>query len=137
MSLFVSRVSLLRLVGILACGAPTLVATGGCHYPSRVGPQPLGALRRFPGVDVASTRNGGFYVRILGGLASEGEPLYIIDGAPLSVDPNHGIDWVKLEDIVEIKALRFPAETAVYGPRGVHGVIIMTTRQGKNFRGRR
>lgn len=141
MSVFISRASALRLVGILACGPP-LLAAGGCHHasgvgvePSRVERTPIGrtdnerAVRRFPGIDVVSARHGGFYIRILSGLTANGEPLYVIDDNPVTIDPNRGIDWLKLEDIVEIRVLKNPAETTVYGPRGVNGVIVLTTRQ--------
>ena len=140
MSIFSAHASLARLAGILACG-PALAA-GGCHHaPGVRGEAPLAerttvgrinderAVRRFPGVNVVGTRHGGFYVHIMSGITANGEPLYIIDGNPMMIDPNRGIDWVRLEDIVEIKVLKYPAETAVYGPRAANGVIILTTRQ--------
>lgn len=40
-----------------------------------------------------------------------------------------GIDWFKPEDIAEIKVLKYPHELAVYGPSGVNGVIVITTKQ--------
>jgi TonB-dependent SusC/RagA subfamily outer membrane receptor len=36
---------------------------------------------------------------------------------------------VQLEDVVQIRVLKHPFETNVYGPRGVNGVIVITTKQ--------
>ena len=69
-------------------------------------------------------------MRILSGLGAGGQPLYIIDDSPATVDPSRGIDWFEPEDIVRIRVLKDPAETAVYGPNGVNGVILITTKQG-------
>ncbi len=69
-------------------------------------------------------------MRIISGLVGDGQPLYIIDDAPVPVEPSRGIDWFKPEDIVHIRALKDPAETTVYGPLGVNGVILITARQG-------
>jgi len=69
-------------------------------------------------------------MRVLSGLVGNGQPLYIIDDSPATVDPSRGIDWFELEDILRIAVLKDPAETAVYGPGGVNGVILITTKQG-------
>ena len=68
-------------------------------------------------------------IRIHSGAVGGGEPLYVIDGNPMMIPPNRGIDWFKPEDIAEIKVLKYPDELAVYGPRGVNGVIVITTKQ--------
>jgi TonB-dependent SusC/RagA subfamily outer membrane receptor len=133
--------SLFRVTRILAC-APALLALDACYpAPATVdGPSPAQQLsnalvpRPFPGVDVVSTRHGGFVVQIHSGLVGAGAPLYLIDGAPVQVQPSRGIDWVKLEDVVQIRVLKDPVETMVYGPRGANGVIVITTRQA--LRGR-
>jgi hypothetical protein len=142
MSLSLSRVSPSRVAGILACGP--IVALAGCHHRSSAADEPSRseqaagryadrnderAPRRFPGVDVVRTRTGGFLVRIHSGLVGAGEPLYILDGSPVQVEPSRGIDWVQLEDVVQIRVLKQPFETNVYGPRGVNGVIVITTKQ--------
>ena len=62
-------------------------------------------------------------------MVGDGQPLYVIDGAPLRLPPNRGIDWFKPEDIAEIKVLKAPHELAEYGPNGVNGVILITTKQ--------
>jgi TonB-dependent SusC/RagA subfamily outer membrane receptor len=140
-SLSLTHASLVRVASILACW-PSLVALGGCHHRAEPSPAERVAaargrpsnddrvLRRFPGVDVASTQSGGFVIRIQGGLVGDGEPLYIIDGTPMNVDPRSGITWFKPEDVLWVSVLKGPAERAVYGPRGVNGVILITTKQG-------
>ena len=77
-----------------------------------------------------STRHGGFYIRILGGMVGDGPPLYVIDDAHVVVDPGVGINWFKPEDMIQVTVLKTPAETSVYGPSGVNGVILITTKLG-------
>ena len=137
-----SLASLSHVAGILACGA-ALATPGACHRAPSDARAPAPAerdgerlVRHHPGVDVVSMRNGGFLIRILGGLTRGGEPLHVIDGHPMLIDPRRGIDWFKLEDVAQIRVLKDPAETAVYGPRGVHGVIVITTKQSAARRSR-
>lgn len=152
MSPLLPRPALTRVARVLALG-PVLVALAGCYRgssaleqasPAQGGQVPIeprsnGKLvaRHFPGVDVIPTRTGGFFVRIHSALVGAGEPLYLIDNAPVTVDPRRGIDWVKLDDVVRIRVLKDPSETAVYGPRGVNGIVLITTRQALPRRGGR
>lgn len=52
----------------------------------------------------------------------------------MSISSHHGrwfrpgIDWFEPEDIVEIKVLKLPHELVEYGPSGVNGVIVITTK---------
>jgi TonB-dependent SusC/RagA subfamily outer membrane receptor len=140
----VSRASLPRAAAVLIC-ASTLVTVGGCRHgpPPSSGPVPAGRaavaqppqasdgriVRRFPGLDVVSTRHGAFLIRLHSGLVGAGAPLYVIDGAPLFLDPGRGIDWLKPDDVARVEVLTRPAETAIYGPRGVNGVIVITTKR--------
>jgi TonB-dependent SusC/RagA subfamily outer membrane receptor len=133
MSLSLSRVSPARVAGILTC-VLTFVALGGCvHRSPAVYDQ---GLPSFPGVQMSRKPTGGFSVRILSGLVGDGQALYIIDETPTPVDPSRGIDWLKPEDILQIQVLKDPAETTMYGPHGVNGVILITTKQGMRLRKR-
>src|SRR5262245_57191727 len=85
--------------------------------------------RRFPGADVIRTLHGGVRIRIISGLVGDGEPLYVVDGAPATVRTGQGLDWLRPEDIARIDVLKDPSETSIYGPRGVHGVILITTKR--------
>jgi TonB-dependent SusC/RagA subfamily outer membrane receptor len=63
-------------------------------------------------------------------MVGNGDPLYVIDGDPVMI-PAGGISWFKPEDIAQIKVLKYPDELALYGPRGVNGVIVITTKQAR------
>jgi TonB-dependent SusC/RagA subfamily outer membrane receptor len=122
-----------------------LAALGACYRTSSAADQPSPVAdvsvvngrrsgedvrpRRFLGIDAIPTRSGGFFVKIHSGLVGAGAPLYVIDGAPVLVESSRGIDWMKLEDVLQIRVLKDPSETTVYGARGVNGVILITTRQ--------
>lgn len=118
-----------RALGIVAC-ATSVVTMNGCYQRSAVGNEASVTARRFPGVELVPTGSGGFYVRIRSGLVGSGEPLYVIDGNPMTIDSRRGIHWFEPEDIVRISVLKTPSDLAVYGPRGVNGVILITTKQG-------
>jgi TonB-dependent starch-binding outer membrane protein SusC len=66
-------------------------------------------------------------LRGTGSLRAGSEPLYVIDGvigAPIqNIDPN---------DIATFDVLRDASSAAIYGARGANGVIIITTKRGKN-----
>jgi TonB-dependent SusC/RagA subfamily outer membrane receptor len=63
-------------------------------------------------------------------MVGDGEPLYVVDGRPTAVPPNRGIDWLRREDIARIEVVKNPADLAIYGPRGVNGVVLITTING-------
>jgi TonB-dependent SusC/RagA subfamily outer membrane receptor len=141
MSLSPHRVSFVHVADVLISAA-LLVSAGACYHAPSEAPQPAvepsgqrqqstdGGPRRFSGVDIVPTGHSAFVIRIHSGMVGDGEPLYVIDGNPMMIPPNRGIDWFKPEDIAEIKVLKYPDELAVYGPRGVNGVIVITTKQG-------
>jgi len=91
-------------------------------------------VQRFPGVNIVMTPRGGFLIRTYSGRMGLGEPLYVIDGAPLFVDARRGIDWLKPDDVAKIEVLTGQAETAIYGPRGANGVVVITTTQVARLR---
>jgi len=62
-------------------------------------------------------------------MVGDGQPLYIVDGRRVSVEPSRGIDWFQPEDIMGIQVLKDPSEITVYGPSGANGVVLITTRQ--------
>jgi TonB-dependent starch-binding outer membrane protein SusC len=88
---------------------------------------------RFPGVEVMRTRSGGFSIHIRGitTLLGRSEPLYVVDGLPVDVDPERGLDWLSPAEIARIDVLKNPAETSIYGVRGANGVILITTKRGR------
>lgn len=71
-------------------------------------------------------------IRVRGGISitQSNEPLYIVDGFP-SEDGMRGIDP---SDIASIDVLKDASSTSIYGARGANGVIIVTTKSGKEGR---
>ena len=86
---------------------------------------------------------GSIYVRGRGSLNSGTQPLYVIDGMPVSsdrdkesltYDSNNSLDPMAAlnpADIESITVLKDAAATAIYGSRAANGVIIVTTKKGK------
>ena len=67
-------------------------------------------------------------IRVRGGgsITQSNEPLYIVDGMPVS-----RIDDIPADNIESIDVLKDAASTAIYGARGANGVILVTTKQAK------
>lgn len=67
-------------------------------------------------------------IRIRGiGTINNSDPLYIIDG--MAIDG--GIDYLNPNDIASIEVLKDAASGAVYGARAANGVVLVTTKSGK------
>lgn len=71
----------------------------------------------------------GISVRIRGTNSIQGgnEPLYVIDGFPFSGNPTNLNNF----DIESIEVLKDASATAIYGSRGANGVVLITTKGGK------
>ncbi|WP_338876419.1 TonB-dependent receptor [Spirosoma sp. SC4-14] len=88
---------------------------------------------RAPGVQVIQNTGapgGSISVRIRGTNSIQGsnEPLYVIDGFPIS-----GSNPTQLNnaDIESMEILKDASATAIYGSRGANGVVLITTKHGK------
>lgn len=67
-------------------------------------------------------------IRVRGtGTINNSDPLYIVDGMPI----DGGIDYLNPSDIQSIEVLKDAASGAVYGARAANGVILVTTKSGK------
>ncbi len=68
-------------------------------------------------------------VRVRGGMSitQSNEPLYIIDG----FQSDNGLRGLDLSDIASIDVLKDASSTAIYGSAGANGVILITTKSGK------
>ncbi|MBN7813483.1 TonB-dependent receptor [Algoriphagus sp. H41] len=80
---------------------------------------------------------GGASVRIrgAGSLSAGNEPLYVVDGFPVTNDfdqRNNPLNTINPNDIDNIQVLKDASATAIYGSRGSNGVILITTKSGKN-----
>lgn len=91
---------------------------------------------------------GGINVRIRGTSSVRGgnNPLFVIDGVPLSGDNTSGdgeasgvgrqpaknpLNFMNPDDIASIDILKDASATAIYGSRGANGVVLITTKKGK------
>lgn len=87
---------------------------------------------RVPGVYVNNTGNKpgsqpSVLIRGVRSFSAGNEPLYVVDGIPLS----GGLNDINPDDIESIDVLKDASATAIYGSRGANGVLIVTTRRGR------
>ena len=92
---------------------------------------PIKALQgRVPGMNITAdgSPSGAATVRIRGiGTLNNNDPLYIIDGVPTK----SGMHELNGNDIESIQVLKDAASASIYGSRAANGVIIITTKKGK------
>lgn len=84
------------------------------------------------GVEVHQTSGApgdGVTIRVRGvnSLSASSAPLYVIDGYPASEDV-----FINPNDIESIDILKDAASAAIYGSRGASGVVLITTKRGKD-----
>lgn len=80
-------------------------------------------------------------VRGSGSISGGNEPLYVIDGFPLSVNSSNTgngtfttgnpLDNINPNDIESIQVLKDAAAAAIYGSRASNGVVLITTKRGQ------
>ena len=89
-------------------------------------------------------------VRGLGSISGGTEPLYVVDGFPISknvdagvqgdvsrrtvafaLPPSNPLGTINPNDIESIEVLKDASSAAIYGSRGSNGVILITTKKGK------
>ncbi|MDO3695371.1 TonB-dependent receptor [Wenyingzhuangia sp. chi5] len=98
-------------------------------------------------------------IRGISSLTGTNEPLYVIDGIPMSGDARNSstsgrsatgesnfsnagnisispLSMINPSDIESIDILKDASATAIYGSRGANGVIIVTTKSGKQGTGK-
>lgn len=85
---------------------------------------------KIPGMDITKTSGqvGGDVSILLRGSRSiygSNEPLFIIDGIPGSYNQ------ISPSDIESVDVLKDASSTAIYGSAGANGVVIITTKRGK------
>ncbi len=69
-------------------------------------------------------------VRAGGSITQDNSPLYIVDG----VQMENALSVVSPQEIESIDVLKDVASTAIYGARGANGVVLITTKSGRNAR---
>ncbi|MGM9699611.1 MAG: SusC/RagA family TonB-linked outer membrane protein [Prevotella sp.] len=86
---------------------------------------------KMAGVNITTTEgspDADVKIRVRGGgsLSQDNSPLYIVDGFPVT-----SISDISPSEIQSIDVLKDASSTAIYGARGANGVIIITTKEGK------
>ncbi|HVG40558.1 MAG TPA: TonB-dependent receptor [Chitinophagaceae bacterium] len=71
-------------------------------------------------------------IRGRGSITQSSEPLYVVDGIPT----DNALSVLNPQDIESINVLKDAASTAIYGSRGANGVIVITTKGGRNTNGK-
>jgi len=80
-------------------------------------------------------------IRGTGSISAGNEPLYVIDGFPLSTAVTNGagnfatgspLDNINPNDIENVEVLKDAAAAAIYGSRASNGVVLITTKHGKS-----
>jgi len=74
---------------------------------------------------------GSISVRIRGtnSIMGSNEPLYVVDGFPVS---GSDLTVINNSDIESLEILKDASATAIYGSRGANGVVLITTKSGKS-----
>ncbi|HCX24440.1 MAG TPA: SusC/RagA family protein, partial [Cytophagales bacterium] len=86
---------------------------------------------RMAGVQVLTDNapGGNVTVRVRGyGTINNNDPLYIVDGVPIS----NGLNSVNPSDIASIQVLKDASAAAIYGSRAANGVVVITTKAGSS-----
>jgi len=87
---------------------------------------------RIAGVQVTAAEgspDADIKIRVRGGgsLTQDASPLIIVDGFPIN-----SMNDISSSDIDSMTVLKDAASTAIYGSRGANGVILITTKKGKD-----
>jgi len=93
---------------------------------------------------LVSQQNGklgqGISIRIRGSssVSAGNEPLYVVDGIPLTTDnlsstdaPTNALADINMNDIESVEILKDASAAAIYGSRASNGVVLITTKKGK------
>lgn len=71
-------------------------------------------------------------IRGRGSITQSSDPLYVVDGIPT----DNALSVINPQDIESINVLKDAASTAIYGSRGANGVVVITTKGGRNTNGK-
>jgi TonB-dependent SusC/RagA subfamily outer membrane receptor len=100
------------------------MASGGIRVVLASGPTSLGSTTYTPsnGTDRAPAQPQNVTL-------GSSEPLFLLNGVPYNPGPGGQLVGINPDDIESIKALKDPADLALYGMRGGNGVIVITMKQ--------
>lgn len=95
-----------------------------------------GLTGKISGVNIATTNSGVFQdtritLRGIRSLTGNNQPMLIVDGVPMSLGY---LSSINPNDIQEVSVLKSSSGTAIYGPDGANGAIVVTTKRGNKNR---
>lgn len=91
-----------------------------------------GLTGKVSGLNIQTVNNGVFAdtritLRGIRSLTGNNQPMLVLDGVPIALSY---INSINPNDIADVSILKSSSATAIYGPEGVNGAIIVTTRKG-------
>ncbi len=112
-------------------GAVSVVSTKSLETSADT--DPMRALQgKVPGMTITANGSpsgtGSVRIRGIGSFNASQDPLFIIDGVPTTATLNS----LNMNDIESMQVLKDAASASIYGSRAANGVIIITTKKGKN-----
>lgn len=130
-----------------------MVSVGAEELKSRPTANVFEAMQgKAAGVDIRTSDRpgemGDVFIRGIRSLKASSSPLYVVDGVPLNgtvgqtpeeslngVSPRGGaLESLNPSDIESVEVLKDASATAIYGSRGANGVVLITTKKGKEGR---
>ena len=131
----------------------SMVSVGANELKSRPTANVFEAMQgKAAGVDIRTSDRpgemGDVYIRGIRSLTASSSPLYVVDGVPLNGTvgqtpeeklngdaPRGGVlESLNPSDIESVEILKDASATAIYGSRGANGVVLITTKRGKEGR---
>lgn len=111
-------------------GAVSVVSTKSLETSSDT--DPMRALQgKVPGMTITANGSpsgtGAVRIRGIGSFNASQAPLFVIDGVPTTATLNS----LNMNDIESMQVLKDAASASIYGSRAANGVIIITTKKGK------
>lgn len=73
----------------------------------------------------------GVLIRGMGSITQSNDPIYVVDGIIMQGTLNN----INVNDIASIDVLKDASAAAIYGSRAANGVVIVTTKRGKEGKG--
>ncbi len=91
-----------------------------------------GLTGKVSGLNIQTVNNGVFAntritLRGIRSLTGNNQPMLVLDGVPISLSY---ISSVNPNDVADVTILKSASSTAIYGPEGVNGAIVITTKRG-------
>ena len=108
------------------------------NFETSADTDPMRALQgKVPGMTISANGSpsgaGSVRIRGIGSFHASQDPLFVIDGVPTTATLNS----LNMNDIESMQVLKDAASASIYGSRAANGVIIITTKKGKENQDKR